>query len=188
MGLGRFYLLPFQDGEGGWWYISPWTGNLIKTSEKPFAKKIPVRISSALDSCLNPFDCEWNPFHKRVSVSDKNNIIINKVNERLFLLGNSRFLLSVIYSHFTVPIFKCTQDAFSHIAEIPGHKDMIADRCFQRSLLAAKISQSFQQKGVLFVGSEISSGEMHAWIIEENMQPDLEDRSWINYRPLLAII
>jgi len=28
---------------------------------------------------------------------------------------------------------------------------------------------------------------MHAWIIENNSQPDFEDRAWINYRPLLAI-
>jgi hypothetical protein len=188
MGLGGFYLLPFQDSGGSWWYISPWTGNLIKSSEKPIARKKNSRISAALNSCFSPFDCNWNPNPKKVSLSKKNNNLINKANKKLFLLGNNRFFLSVIYSRFRIPIFKNTREAFSHIANIPGHKDMIADRCLQRSLLAAKISQSFKLNGVLFIGAEISSGEMHAWIIEENMQPDFEDRSWINYRPLLAII
>jgi len=40
---------------------------------------------------------------------------------------------------------------------------------------------------VLFIGAEIATYNMHAWIIEDNEQPDFEDRVWINYRPLLAI-
>jgi hypothetical protein len=57
----------------------------------------------------------------------------------------------------------------------------------QRCLLAAKISSSFKKNGVLFIGFSSSIKDMHAWIIEGNIQPDFDDRVWINYKPLLAI-
>jgi hypothetical protein len=84
-------------------------------------------------------------------------------------------------------MFANTRLAFSAVSQLPGHKDSNNDRCLQRSLLVAKTSKSFSQSGVLFIGAEFSTGEMHAWVIENQAQPDPDDRTWINYRPLLAL-
>jgi hypothetical protein len=105
----------------------------------------------------------------------------------MFALGNTRFLASVFYAGWNVGLFENTRLAFAAVANLPGHKDSTNDRCLQRSLLAAKISKSFKNSGLLFIGAEFSTGEMHAWIIENGEQPDSDDRTWINYRPLLAI-
>jgi hypothetical protein len=186
--LGGFTLLPFQDQLEQWWYVSPFSGNLIKSTHRPlFFDKRSHKINSALDLCVDPYGCEWSPERNIVNPSKEVRLQIFNANRLFFQLGNRNFFLSVLYSKIRIPIFEKTQDAFSFIAELDGHKNEIADRCLQRSLLAAKISKSFKEKGVILIGAEISSGEMHAWILEDNCQPDFEDRSWINYRPLLAI-
>ena len=59
--------------------------------------------------------------------------------------------------------------------------------CLQRAFLASKISKSFEANGVIFIGAFLPTGDMHAWIIENGIQPDSDDRGWINYRPLLAL-
>jgi len=122
---------------------------------------------------------------KPICQSDSN--LLENINQRFFSLGNRRFLASIIYSSLGSRIFENTKIAFSAIAKLPGHMDSLNDRCFQRSLLAAKTSLSFSRHGVLLIGAEFSSGEMHAWIIENGEQPDPDDRTWINFRPLLAI-
>lgn len=188
MALGGFTLIPYQDQFDKWWYVSPYSGNLIKSSACPiFFKKRSPRIELALDLCDDPYKCAWSSQKNIVNLpKEVCNQIIN-ANKFLFKLGNKKFLLSILYSKIRNPIFENTQDAFSYIAELEGHKNEIADRCLQRSLLAAKFSKSFKEKGVIFIGAETSSGEMHAWILENGSQPDFEDRSWVNYRPLLAI-
>lgn len=185
--FGDFFLLPYQDESGFWWYISPWSGSLIRSPSKPALNKIPKKIISAIESCNNPYECQWNPEKQTTDLKTHSLLTANKFDKRFFLLGNSLFYFSVLYSKIHRPIVSSSKEAFSLISELPSHRDSIADKCLQRSLLAAKISASFPSSGVIFIGAEISSGEMHAWIIENNCQPDFEDRSWINYRPLLAI-
>ena len=46
---------------------------------------------------------------------------------------------------------------------------------------------NFKKNGVLFIGAQLPLKSLHAWIIEDNFQPDRDDRQWINYRPLLAL-
>ena len=77
------------------------------------------------------------------------------------------------------------------MAAVGGLSDQQADRtslCLQRSLLVAKVSRSFETRGVIFIGATLHTGDMHAWIIEDNEQPDADDRDWVNYRPLLALV
>lgn len=77
------------------------------------------------------------------------------------------------------------------MAVVGGLPDQQVNRtslCLQRSLLVAKVSQSFKERGVIFVGASLHTGDMHAWIIEDGEQPDAEDRDWVNYRPLLALV
>jgi hypothetical protein len=187
MFLGDFFLLPYEDASGNWWYISPLSGSLIKSPTKPKSRELPKKVLHALDACSNPYECIWTPNKANFKLKEENLRLPIKFDRLFFFLGNKNFLLSVIFSLINRPLVKNSLEAFSLISELPNYKDTIADKCLQRSLLAAKISGSFPSRGVIFIGAEISSGEMHAWIMESNLQPDFEDRSWINYRPLLAI-
>jgi hypothetical protein len=182
----RFYSLPYFDGNFAW-EISCISGSLL-TSEHPSlkAKKLSNRVIQALGYVNNPFQIKWDssPEIKKISLFHKNKI--GGYNEFFFRLSNNQFFLSILYSYLNSAKFQTTKDAFAYISTLPSHK-YGSENCFQRCLLAAKISASFKSNGVLFIGAETASLNMHAWIIEGNEQPDLEDRVWINYRPLLAI-
>lgn len=176
----------FEDGH--YWFISLWSGSLLKSKYPPpySAGDVSKRVGDALSCCEAPFSCHWSPVHQHLPIASTDEPRLLKMNERLFWLGNRRFLPSLIYARRNAGIFNHTRAAYSAVAELPGHKDGRSDRCLQRSLLAAKTSKSFPRSGVLLIGAEFSTCEMHAWIIEDEAQPDSDDRSWINYRPLLA--
>jgi hypothetical protein len=106
--------------------------------------------------------------------------------ERLVSLGNKNFFASLLYARLKMPIFNTTSQAMAAIALIDDEKKNRESRCLQRCLLAIKTSRSFDGQGVLFIGAMLETLEMHAWIIEAGNQPDHEDRSWINHRPLVA--
>lgn len=60
--------------------------------------------------------------------------------------------------------------------------------CLPRALFAIATSKSFKKKGVGFIGVFLPSRKMHAWIIEDNKNPDPYDDVWICYQPVTAII
>jgi hypothetical protein len=184
----RLVSLPFLQDDH-WWFISRWSGSLIRSTQPPplAGGQITSKLQAALDCCEKPYSCKWSPKHESYGISQSDSILLEDMNRRFFSLGNRRFLTSIIYSSLGNRIFENTKIAFSTIAKLPGHLDSSNDRCFQRSLLAAKTSLSFRHHGVLLIGAEFSSGEMHAWIMENGEQPDPDDRTWINFRPLLAL-
>lgn len=185
-GMLRFHRLPYHDGNF-LWEISPRNGSLLRSEHPSFkTKELPVKVTQAIE-CINyPYQIKWQHISLFSEISKDDKIKIDKYNRFFFKLSNNRFFLSIIYSFLNVKIFQTTREAFSYISTLPNHK-YGSENCFQRSLLAAKISASFKKKGVLFIGAELATYSMHAWIIEDKEQPDLEDRVWINYRPLLAI-
>jgi hypothetical protein len=72
------------------------------------------------------------------------------------------------------------------ISVMHEQEEEYGQRCLQRAMLAVKTSESFKKNGVLFIGALLPTSNMHAWIIEAGTQPDVADRDWILYRPLLA--
>lgn len=149
---------------------------------------MPANVVQALEKVNHPFQTQWShlPCHREISNFDK--LKIDRYNRILFQLTNKRFVLSILFSCVSAKKFQTTREAFSYISSLPSH-EYGSENCFQRSLLAAKISASFKKnKGVLFIGAELATFNMHAWIIEGKEQPDFQDRVWINYRPLLAIV
>ena len=163
-------------------------GSLMKSERSPInTKTFSENLNEALLLINHPFNLEWSSQQNVINfldVKSQNNLLY--YNKFLFSLGNRNFLLSIIYSTIGKKYFDTTKDAFSYISTLPNH-DYGSENCFQRCLLAAKISKSFKKNGVIFIGAELSTFIMHAWIIENKTQPDFEDRAWINYRPLLAI-
>ncbi len=59
--------------------------------------------------------------------------------------------------------------------------------CLPRAIFAATTSRKFKQQGAMFIGAFLPSTQMHAWIIEDNQQPDLWDDDWICYKPVYML-
>lgn len=180
----------YKEYAGKYYFISPLTGNLCVSNHLVKNGLIPDLISKSLDYCEYPYSLNSINSIDKKSFSFLTTKNINKIqtfNNKLLWLGNRNFLLSTIYSSFQKPIFENTIDAFDYISQIDDHKSKFGYLCLQRALLAAKISKSFKKNGVIFIGATLPTYNMHAWIIEGDIQPDREDRIWIMYQPLLAL-
>jgi len=178
--------LPYNFRESSW-SICPFTGALLKS--KPLdevPQTIPLKILNALEYCESPYLLKSN-HEKHISPIDLTLITsLNKMHERLLKIDNSRFYLTRLYSSIKHDIFDTTSLSMIYINMIPQQIEQRHRLCLQKSFLASKISKGFVENGVLFIGAFLPTGDMHAWIIENDIQPDIEDRGWVNYRPLLA--
>lgn len=58
--------------------------------------------------------------------------------------------------------------------------------CLPRTFYAAYTSESFRKNGVLFIGIMLPQRTLHAWIIEDGINPDPYDYYWTQYQPLAA--
>ena len=182
----RLHKIPYNDDQFSW-EISLIKGSLMKSEHFLKNKKLfPKKLNDALFLINNPYKLKWSYETNFNSLKLKTSKKIIDYNKFLFRLGNKNFFLSILYSTIGNKYFDKTEDAFSYISTLESH-EYGSENCFQRCLLAAKISRSFKKYGVIFIGAELSTFNMHAWIIENKTQPDFEDRVWINYRPLLAI-
>ena len=182
----KFSLLTYKFNDL-YYYISPFTGNLIVNKSDIVSSKLNSNIKKNLSFNDNPYDLRPLSSDCNIVLSDINMIKINFYNNKLMCLGNNRFFLSCLYSRLRAPLFENTMLAFDHISKLDIHKKNKGKICLQRALLAAKTSKSFKNKGTLFIGAQLPTGIMHAWIIEDGIQPDRQDREWIMYKPLLAI-
>ena len=180
--------LPLQNKEH-YLYISPFSGKLYETDNDVFRKhNIEEKLKKALYLVDNPFSIEI--LHPKICFTQEDCFVLKKLNHYhniLLKLGNGHFFLSRIYSSFRRNLFNNSIEAFDAISSIEKQKEYKNELCLQRSLLVMKTSRSFRDNGVLFIGASFPSGKMHAWIIENGVQPDRLDRNWIMYKPLLAI-
>ena len=177
----------FQNGE--WWFVSAWSGSLFRSSRPPRigrVKSIFPKVKEALAICDDPYSCRWVPDPDQCYCKSEKISLLSWLDRYFTFLGNQRFFVSTACAGYNLGLFETTREAFTTMSYLPGLGGA-DDNCLRRSLLAAMTSKSFVRSGVLFIGAELSTGEMHAWIIENGEQPDPEDRSWINYRPLLAL-
>ena len=122
-----------------------------------------------------------------MSSSNYNRIsILSNMHDRLLKIGNNRFYMTRLYSSIKSLMFEKTNEAITYINSLPPQVELKHRLCLQRAFLSSKISKSFIKEGVIFIGAFLPTGDMHAWIIENGVQPDFDDRGWVNYRPLLA--
>lgn len=59
--------------------------------------------------------------------------------------------------------------------------------CLPRAIFAATTSCKFKKNGVMYIGAFLPSTQMHAWVIEDNQQPDMWDNEWICYKPVYML-
>lgn len=184
----RHYYLPAVIGDFSW-HISPWTGSLLRkraTPAKHAPLHLPEKLKSALALCENPFSCRWASQPSDVFLDGNDFASLEKCYRRLLMLGSGRFFLSTLYARQRLPCVDTTHEVFSGLSRIRDASENRSVRCLQRCLTAVKTSRSFPDGGVLFIGACTDALTMHAWILEDGMQPDPYDRQWINYRPLVA--
>lgn len=182
----KFTLLPYSF-DNRFFYISPFTGNLNVSDKSLVINKISKNVKKALFFCDNPYDLNFLKYESTISINQDLFKKIDKYNKLLLKLGNMMFFASCVYSSFTKPIFENTEESYDYIAQLDIHKEKKGKICLQRALLAAKTSKTFKKQGTLFIGAHLPTGVMHAWIIENGIQPDRQDREWIMYKPLLAV-
>lgn len=183
----KFTIIP-HCFENKWYFVSPISGNLVfRDDVADFT--VNEKVKNAIYFCDNPYELIALPYFRDlfIYIDEFTQEKIDIMNERMLWFGNKRFLLSCLYSRFQTPFFKNTIDAFDYISQIKIHKEKKGKICLQRALLAAKTSKTFKKNGVLFIGAQLPTGLMHAWIIDNGVQPDRQDREWIMYKPLLAI-
>lgn len=171
------------------WVICPFTGSLVKAKENVLTGEVshlPEKIERSLFYCNEPFKLQPISKNSDELLTESQISSLNKIHNRLLYLGNSRFLMSVLYAGYQKHIFDDSIQAMSALSLLPEH--ITQSRCLQKTLFTAKTSRSFKDNGVLFIGAQLPTGDMHAWIIENDMQPDFVDRSWVNFRPLVAYI
>ena len=169
------------------WSICPYTGSLVyeKLTNGNSKTRLPNKVVDALEYCNNPYKCKFNSEPEIGFPEDRQNRLIG-IYKRFVKIGNNRFFFNRVYTSFKKYLFTDTSQAIVNISYLPINADLKRQMCLQRTFLAAKISESFESKGVIFIGAFLPTGDMHAWIIEDGTQPDYNDRVWINYRPLLA--
>lgn len=170
------------------WTICPYTGSLLKNEITPKTpQKIPHKVSEALRYCNNPYIINPDIEDDDSPIDPKFFNGLHKMHERFLKIDNSRFYLNRMYANLKHELFGLTSTAMVHINNIPEQQKNKHRLCLQRVFLASKVSQSFAENGVIFIGAFLPTGDMHTWIIENGTQPDREDRGWINYRPLIAL-
>lgn len=173
---------------GCFWTLCPFTGRLLKYKKQPrLLPKLPAKILEALSCCDDPFQCNWHVKPSAECFCDQTQVLLELMHRRLLSIGNTRFMLARLYAGIRRPLFETTEGAMTAISKLADQRERRDKLCLQRSLLAMKVSRSFPETGVLFIGAQLATLDMHAWIIENQSQPDHQDRSWINYRPILAI-
>ena len=170
------------------WSICPYTGSLLKgkKEENENQVEIPLKVFQALEYCNQPYLCNVN---NKIEMSSSNYNRISKLSnmhDRLLKIGNNRFYMTRLYSSIKSLMFEKTNEAITYINSLPPQVELKHRLCLQRAFLSSKISKSFIKEGVIFIGAFLPTGDMHAWIIENGVQPDFDDRGWVNYRPLLA--
>jgi len=184
----KYYSLTSTYLDSGW-AIHPLSGSLLRFDQKRIeafkSVNIPLKVTEALHYCENPYRLTPSTM-SRSDLDVGQNEKLKSIYRNLSWLRKRNFFCTVFYAGINQPLYSdstCAMDALSNL--LPQYNS--AESCLQRSLTVAKTSKNFKKNGVLFIGAQLPLKSLHAWIIEDNVQPDRHDRQWINYKPLLAL-
>lgn len=169
------------------WHINAITGSLIKDSvlDEVDEASLNPKILNALESCKNPFLLSSSLAHQQNCPDHSLKQKLRQPKFILDMLSKKWLFLSLAYASNQNILFDDSISAFNCVNSI--YPNGVGENCLQKSLLVAKTSKSFKESGVIFLGANLPTGHMHSWIIENNIQPDITDRHWISYQPLMAI-
>lgn len=182
----RLKSMPLQN-ENHFYFFEPITGSLLykdgdNKKIKETKNEIP-KVKRCLNCCTNPYLLQ--KYSPKLHSSKKHYFLIQYAKSLVWLCKYS-FLLGKTFSKLGISCFDTTEEAIQFFRKcFPGAVQN--DLCYPRALFAASTSKLFKEKGVVFIGVFLPSKSMHAWIIEDNKQPDIYDNMWINFQPVAAI-
>lgn len=116
----------------------------------------------------------------------KVNFLIKGYAKILVWSNKKSFLLSRILAIFRFPVF---QDAEQSIQVFRSFKfkEKQNELCLPRALFVSTTSKKFKKSGTMFIGVFLPTTQMHAWVIEDGLQPDKVDDIWICYQPVAVL-
>jgi hypothetical protein len=182
----KFYCLSFTWKKKAY-KLSEYSGNLYSSD---FPSQIhssiiyPEKLIEAIGICNNPY-LSGSYSGKEYSENYNHHKIANKA-KLLVSLCRLNFWVAKQYANFQSCVFCDVSESIAFFRSITS-KEKSDSLCLPQSLFAAKTSKLFDQKGVLFIGAFLPARAMHAWIIEDGIQPDPLDNIWHQYRPIAAI-
>lgn len=181
----KFFSLPIYQ-KNIVYFLEPFTANLFsKKAETQKANQVlhSEKVIAALKQCDNPYLLKENATN---STPISTSLYLKYFGHSLTKVCKQSFWLARTITIFGKPIFNSTSDAIMAYRKLyPINQQQ--DLCLPRTLFAASTSKSFKENGVIFIGVFLPSRSMHAWIIEDGMQPDPNDAIWINYQPVAAL-
>lgn len=182
----RFVSIPLLQNDRKF-FLEQLTGNLLVKNTKQDQEELceihEEKVRKALDYCRMPY--ALTKCSKAFS-NTTTTPYIRLYSRCLIQACKSSFWLARASTRLAKPVFQSTQEAMDEFRRLyPG--DVQRDMCLPRALFAASTSLTFREKGVIFIGVFLPSRNMHAWIIENGMQPDFNDSTWINYQPMAAL-
>ena len=131
-----------------------------------------------------------NPFevHVRTNSSDKTKISFWVKWYALWIVWLCGHCYPIVYllSYLRLHLFKDAQQAswvFQQCTKGMQQKLL----CLSRSIFIATTSKRFKEHGTMYIGIFLPSRNMHAWVIEDNLQTDEWDNYWILYQPLIMM-
>jgi hypothetical protein len=162
------------------------TGSLICWSSRDSVEAAPTlcaKVENALNLCRNPYLLKYS---NRSTLGNTGGVLARGVARRLVLLSRFNFWVACRYASLGCPVFASAADAIRHFHFYTAEDDQKV-LCLPRSLFAARMSRKFADSGVILIGAFLPSRSLHAWVIEDGIQPDPTDRQWTNFKPVAAL-
>ena len=170
-------------------FFEPISGSLLFNYKGPSSvaatQEMPSKLQIALELCNNPFQLKktWNT---NFDLSQGKKRFLRIFGMTLVEVCKRSFYLGRIISKFGYPLFDSSKEAIAFFNKIYP-PEVQNELCYPRTLFAASVSKKFRKDGVIFIGVFLPSRLMHAWIIEDGVQPDMNDNMWINFRPVALL-
>jgi len=174
-----------------WTYIlDRISGSLVKVP-KTFTDenlRLPKKLEQSLELCHKPYELVRQSEKAKCDFTYESSFSsLGKRAVRIVKLCHSNFFwLAHQYASFAKPCFEDSHEAINFFRKqsLPSPQNTL---CLSRSIFAASASRRFADSGAIFIGVFLPTRNMHAWIIEDGRQPDLQDSMWINFRPVAAL-
>ena len=169
---------------GSFYSLERVTGSLIcLRSPKKQTSNFSPKLKSALSLCENPYLLESKT---GTAFDDSNHAKESRVARCFIRLSRMSFWAACRYASLGRPKWADAAEAIVAFRNQTAGFDQNV-LCLPRALFAARMSKKFAEKGVVLIGAFLPSRSLHAWILEDALQPDPRDRQWINFQPVAAI-
>lgn len=169
------------------YFFEPFTGLLLArpVTEAPLAHHgTPPRVCAAL--ALNDEPYQLRPIATPEQPHARIPWWLGSYARLLVRICRLSFGLAQLMARLRLPVYTDATEAILAFRKVfPGEAQQ--ELCLPRSLFAAATSRKFRDHGVVFIGVFLPSRSMHAWVIEDGIQPDPFDGGWINFRPVAAL-